>query len=131
VSWLLSAASSDRLSARWLEIPIHRALKRSLDAADSSQLTFLVTQFGEPFTAAGFSNFFSEAARRAGLPKGCSAHGLRKSAARRLAEAGCSAHEIMAVTGHRTLKEVTRYTAAADQKRLARTALDSLGKNGG
>ena len=46
-------------------------------------------------------------------------HGLRKAAARRLAEAGCTEKEIAAVTGHTTLKEVARYTRAADQRRLA------------
>jgi hypothetical protein len=51
------------------------------------------------------------------------AHGLRKAAARRLAEAGCSASEIAAITGHKTLAEVERYTRAADQERLARRAI--------
>ena len=51
------------------------------------------------------------------------AHGLRKAACRRLAEAGCSANEIMAISGHATLKELVRYTRAADQARLARNAL--------
>jgi hypothetical protein len=51
---------------------------------------------------------------------------LRKAAARRLAEAGNTASEIAAVTGHRTLKEVARYTADADQARLADKAIDSM-----
>jgi len=51
------------------------------------------------------------------------AHGLRKAAARRLAEAGCSTHEIAAITGHASLKEVARYTEAADRKRLAQSAM--------
>jgi hypothetical protein len=53
-------------------------------------------------------------------------HGLRKAAARRLAEAGCTEKEIAAVTGHTTLKEVARYTRAAEQKRLAAGALAKL-----
>ena len=32
-------------------------------------------------------------------------------------------HQIAAWSGHRTLKEVERYTKAADQKRLAETAM--------
>ncbi|GBQ28091.1 hypothetical protein AA12717_2865 [Gluconacetobacter sacchari DSM 12717] len=51
---------------------------------------------------------------------------LRKAAAKRLAELGCSIHEIAAVTGHRSLKEVQRYTLGADQKRLAQSALARL-----
>jgi integrase len=50
-------------------------------------------------------------------------HGLRKTACRRLAEAGCSANEIMAISGHATMKELIRYTKAADQARLARNAM--------
>jgi len=45
---------------------------------------------------------------------------------RRLAEAAATAHEIKAVTGHKTLAEVTRYTAAADQERLAQTAMEKV-----
>jgi hypothetical protein len=54
---------------------------------------------------------------------GCKPHGLRKAAARRLAEAGCSANEIATSTGHKTLAEVERYTRAADQARLAQQAI--------
>ncbi|WP_222435323.1 tyrosine-type recombinase/integrase [Puniceibacterium confluentis] len=53
----------------------------------------------------------------------CPLHRLRKAAAARLAELGCSEHEIMAITGHRTSKEVTRYTRAARQKTRAERAL--------
>jgi integrase len=60
------------------------------------------------------------------LPRECVTHGLRKAGARRLAEHGATAKEIAAVTGHRTLKEVARYTAAADQLRLARAAIGRL-----
>jgi Phage integrase family len=56
----------------------------------------------------------------------CSAHGLRKAAARRLAEAGCTEHEIAAITGHASLREVARYTKAADQKRLAAAAMGKV-----
>jgi len=111
-----------------LEIPIHDALKASLAAFKSGQLVLLSTQLGQPFTAKGFGNWVSDAARKAGLPKGCSAHGLRKAAARRLAEAGCTAHQIAAITGHRSLKEVERYTRAADQRISAEAAMRKIQK---
>ena len=63
---------------------------------------------------------------QAGLPDRCVTHGLRKAAARRLAEAGCSANEIASITGHVTLEEVARYTKAAEQKKLARAAMARL-----
>lgn len=86
-------------------------------------MTFLVTGFGRPFTRAGFGNWFRDRVQEAGLPDCCAAHGLRKAAARRLAEAGCSPSQIAAITGHRTLKEVARYTAAASQAHLTKDAL--------
>ena len=110
-----------------LEIPIHPRLKASIEAFDSGQLLFVATQFGKPYTAKGFGNWISESARAAGLPPGVSAHGIRKAAARRLAEAGCSTHQIAAVTGHKTLKEVERYTRMAAQKALAGSALQRIG----
>jgi hypothetical protein len=50
---------------------------------------------------------------RRGLPNRCVPHGLRKAACRRLAEVGATAHQIMAVSGHKSLREVERYTRAA------------------
>jgi hypothetical protein len=43
-----------------------------------------------------------------------------------LAEAGCSANEIAAITGHTTLQEVSRYTKAAEQRRIAQAAMNRL-----
>jgi integrase len=81
-------------------------LERVLDATTIENLVFLVSERGEPFSAPRFGNWFREPCREAGLPRGCSAHGLRKAAARRLAEAGCTAHEIAAMTGHPSLREI-------------------------
>lgn len=86
-------------------------------------LPFLTTAQGKPFgSAASFGNWFGECCRDAGLPKGTAAHGFRKAACRRLAEAGCSASEIMAISGHKSLSEVQRYCSAADQTRMAHAA---------
>jgi integrase len=108
-----------------LAIPVHADLKAIIDATPSEHLTFLTTQFGRPFTAAGFGNWFRDQCNDAGLPH-CSAHGLRKAAARRLAEAGCTEHEIASITGHASLREIARYTKAADQARLAVAAMDKM-----
>ena len=105
-----------------LAIPVHSTLMATIDATPSDHLTFLTTQFGKPFTAGGFGNWFREQCNDAGLPH-CSAHGLRKAAARRLAEAGCTEHEIASITGHASLREIVRYTKAADQVRLAVSAM--------
>ena len=87
-------------------------------------LTFLMTEHGAPFSAARFGNWFRRVCDAAGL-SGCSAHGLRHAVGRRLAEAGCSQHEIAAVLGL-SLKMVERYTKAANQVHLADQALSRL-----
>jgi integrase len=111
-----------------LSIPLIPALQEILDSSPCGDLTFLVTQFRRPFTSAGFGNKFRFWCDQAGLPH-CSAHGLRKAAAARLAELGASEHEIMAVTGHQTSKEVSRYTRAASQKRLAESAMARMSRD--
>jgi integrase len=105
-----------------LLIPLHPELASALKSVSRTNLTFLMTERGAPFTPAGFGNWFREQCNLAGLPQ-CSAHGLRKSAATRLADAGCSVNQIMAMTGHKSLSEVARYVSAANQARLARQAL--------
>jgi integrase len=114
-----------------LAIPVHPDLQAAIDATPSGNLTLVVTERCEAFrSGANFSNFFRQWCDEAGLPKRCSAHGLRKACCRRLAEVGCSANEIAAISGHLTLKEVERYTRAADQLRLARNAMARVRTNG-
>ncbi|MGJ5079308.1 tyrosine-type recombinase/integrase [Bradyrhizobium sp. HKCCYLS3013] len=67
------------------------ALDRVLSTANRSHSTILATAYGERFSVKGFGQMISAAIREAGLPRRCKAHGLRKAAAQRLAEAGCSA----------------------------------------
>ena len=108
-----------------MEIPIIQDLQRVIDQTPTGDLAFLQTSFGRPFTSNGFGNRFRKWCDEAGLTK-CSVHGLRKAAAACLAELGCSEQEIMVITGHRTSKEVTRYTRAASQKTRAESALRRL-----
>jgi integrase len=107
-----------------LLLPIHPELQRIIEATPGGDLTFLVTATGIPFRArTGFSNSFRTWCDEAGLPAECSAHGLRKSACRRLAELGCSAMEIAAWSGHLTLAEVERYVKAANQAKMAEAGM--------
>ena len=87
-----------------------------------------MTGYNKRFTSKGLSNYVASRIGLAELPDRCVTHGIRKAAARRLAEAGCSANEIAAITGHASLEEVARYTKAAEQRRLAQSAIDRLTK---
>ena len=118
------------LGAPTMSIPLHPALKAELAHWPDGE-TFLRTGAGEAFTAPGFTNWFRDQVDAAGLPKKTSAHGLRKAAARRLAEAGCTAHEIMAITGHASLKELERYTRTVSQAKTAEAAMGKIANNDG
>jgi integrase len=109
-----------------LTIPLHRDLLVLLALAERNHVTILNTQYGRPFTVDGFGQWMREAISAAGLPLDCRPHGLRKAAGRRLAEAGCSANEIMSILGHKSLAEAERYTREADQAKLAAAAVLKL-----
>jgi integrase len=116
-------------TGKFVPIPLHPELARILAATPAAITpTFLMTAYGKPFTAAGFGGWFREQCDKAGLPKDCAAHGLRKAACRRLAEAGCSANVIASISGHTSLREVERYVKAADQERMARIGMAALTK---
>jgi integrase len=100
-----------------VEVALHSELKKALAAAAHDHVTVINTEYGKPFTVDGYSQFMRDAITKAGLPLDCKPHGLRKTLGRRLADAGCSAHEIMAVLGHTTLAEAERYTREADRRR--------------
>ena len=109
---------------------MHPKLQEIIDATPMVGVkTFLVTHFGKPYTAPGFGNWFREQCDAADCFD-ISAHGGRKATARRLAEIGCSANQIAAITGHASLSEVQRYTKAADRKRMAKEAMQKLTEGG-
>jgi integrase len=106
-----------------LAIPLHPELKKILSATPHEHLTILVTEHGKPYASAStLSKRVRAWARQAGI-EGVTIHGLRKSCCTRLAEAGCTVHEIQAISGHKSLKEVERYTRAAAQKLMAERAI--------
>jgi len=104
-------------------VPVHPELRAAIDVNAGANLTFIVTERGRPFPGHSFTAWFRKHCDDAGLPKRCVVHGLRKAAARRLAEAGCTAHEIMAILGHTSLREAERYTKAFDRAKLARSGM--------
>lgn len=107
-----------------VHIPILPSLLRELEKIPQNQETFLQTEYGKPFIAAGFGNWFRDMCVEAGVVGRM--HGLRKAAARLLNEAGCSERQIMSITGHKHTTEVTRYTESSDQKKLAKQAMEIL-----
>lgn len=111
-----------------LVIPAHPALRKELDAwkLEAAGPLILYNASGAAWRDSYASWAVQREAVRLGMRDGLNVHGLRKLAATRLAEAGCSAHEIAAITGHRTLSMVSLYTASASQERLAEAAVKRL-----
>lgn len=107
-----------------LVIRMHPTLQREIDQ-HRGDLTFITTAYGRPFTRDGFTHWFVERAVLAGVT-GRTPHGLRKAAGRHLAEAGCTAHQIMSILGHSSLGEAEKYTRSARQEMLADEAMDRL-----
>ncbi|MGO7364968.1 tyrosine-type recombinase/integrase [Rhizobium leguminosarum] len=109
-----------------VSIPIHETFRRVLGTITHNHLNFIVTAYGEARSEKAFTNWIIDAAREAGLPPHRSPHGLRKAACIRLAQAGCSASQIMAVTGHKNLAEVETYVRDANKLTLADDAMAKL-----
>ncbi len=107
-----------------VSVPIHPDLAEVLAKVPEDR-PFLATKKGTTRSAGGLGNLMQRWTEVAKLPQ-CSAHGKRKACARRLAEAGATAHEIGAVTGHKTLALVQRYTEAAGREGMADSAIEKL-----
>jgi integrase len=105
-----------------LYLPVVPELELAMRAYPAKGMTLIGREDGRPLTARSLSEFMASAIDAADLPAKCVPHGLRKAAMRRLAEDGRTEKQIAAVSGHKTLREIERYTAAADQRRLAQDA---------
>ena len=98
-------------------LPVLKPLRAAIDHGPCGDLTFICGERGHPLTKESFGNMFSEAARKIGIKK--SAHGVRKIAATRCAEAGATVHELNALFGWSGTTMAMLYTQAAERKRLA------------
>jgi integrase len=109
-----------------LSIQIHPDLAEAIKAGPTKGLNLIGDGHGRPIKRAALSHLMRQAIRAAGLPDRCVPHGIRKATLRTMAEHGASAKQLAAVSGHKTTKELDRYTAAADQPTLAGAGIASL-----
>jgi integrase len=105
-------------------IPMTKELSATL-ANVKDRLIFVQTEYGKPFTAAGFGGWFRNQCNKAGLPE-CTAHGLGKLIATRLAEAGCSENTISAILGWSNNEQAALYTKSANKERMARDGMEKI-----
>lgn len=132
MTWAAYDGSTIRLrqgkTGTTLAIPCHPVLQAEFECwrTERAGIHILHSPRTGAWTAPHLSRAMKKALGEIGLPPRLNVHGLRKAAARRLAEAGCTAHEIAAITGHLSLSMVQHYTRSADQHRLAGAAIHRL-----
>lgn len=105
-------------------LPILPVLAETLRAGPCGDLTFIVGAGGHPLDKRSFGNQFRKACRAAGVNR--SAHGLRKVAATRAANAGATVAELEAIFGWTGGRMASLYTRAADRRQLAHRAMHKL-----
>jgi integrase len=106
-------------------LPILPVLESTLKVGPCGDLTFIVGEHGRPLTKESFGNLFRDACREAGVPG--SAHGVRKIAATRAANAGATVAQLEAIFGWQVGSMASLYTRAAYRRRLAIEAMHKLG----
>lgn len=105
-------------------IPLTGDFLDAMASGGAGDMVFIAGDAGRPLTKESFGNMFRAACNAAGVKK--SAHGLRKLAATRVAEAGASVAELESLFGWQGGAMASLYTKAADRKRLARRAGERL-----
>ena len=105
-----------------VSIPMHPNLATCIAELPKGHNTFLQTEAGSQRSPNGLGNMMREWCNFVQLSD-CSSHGLRKACARRLIEAGATPHEMMSITGHRTLAEAQRYADTFDRNSAADRAI--------
>jgi integrase len=118
------AVVQEKTGARiWIYCPAR--LQRYLATLPRSGRHILSKNLTEPIGKRAAQKAVEEVRETLGIMRGekrLVPHGWRYTAARLLAEAGCSDSEIQAVTGHKTLAMVQKYRAQASQKAASKRA---------
>ena len=97
--------------------PIAKPLQDEIDQLPTDQVIFLLTEYGKPFSVAGFGAWFRKRCNEAKVHK--TVHGLRKSIASMAAEAGATASQLQAFGGWASMAEAEKYARAANQEKMA------------
>ncbi|WP_375647217.1 tyrosine-type recombinase/integrase [Bartonella sp. CR84HXZ] len=108
-------------------LPILPELAETLKIGPIGDEIFICGKEGKKLTKESFGNLFRKACNAAGIKK--SAHGLRKLAATRAANAGATVSQMKALFGWTEDNMASLYTKTADRKRLAIEAIKKLQKS--
>lgn len=109
-----------------LILPITPMLRDTLAPLPRKGDCVLMTAYEKPFSAKSLTGTMAKWTERAGLPKGCTLHGLRKSLGKMLAETGASTRQLMEVLGHDDIEHAELYSREASQAILARDGMSKV-----
>jgi integrase len=106
-----------------LRIPLHSALEAELDRTPRLGMTILTGKYGKPKFLGRMRFELQEFAEDLGFE--IVPHGLRKNAVNSLLEAGCTPHEVAAITGQ-SFQMIEHYAKRVSQHRLGEAAILKL-----
>lgn len=112
-----------------IEIILHPILEAVLATHKITALTYLVTDFGKPFSMKGLGNRISDWFRQAGLPH-LTSHSVRKGAATDAAHNEATDSMLEAMFGWRGGNTSKIYTRQAERARLARQTVAKINWDG-
>lgn len=105
-------------------VPLFPELHEIIEATqEKGDLIYLTSEWGTPWTKESFGNWFRDRCAEAGL-QGRSAHGLRKAGIVEMIRRKYTPQQIMAVSGHKTMKEIDRYAREYLRQQAAEQVLD-------
>jgi len=117
-------------TGKYLFVPEAPPLTAALDAARENApagiAEIVVTAYGKPFSEKSLTGRMADWTRSAGMQKGCTIHGLRKTLGKRLAEGGASTRQLMTILGHDTIAHAELYSRDAESLLLAVDAMDKV-----
>lgn len=120
-TWMkIMPAKTSRSSAVVVDIPVLPDLQAEIDRSGNG-MTFLLNEYGAPYSTKGLGNKMRQWCDEAGLPH-CSAHGLRKAGATIAVENGADYELLKAVFGWTTAQQASHYVQSAQRRRIAANA---------
>ncbi|MCP2134538.1 integrase [Rhizobium sp. SLBN-94] len=112
-----------------IDIAIHPILEAVLASHKIENLTYLVTEFGKPFSVKGLGNRISDWWRQAGMGH-LTSHSVRKGLATDVAHNEATDSMLEAMFGWKDGKTSKIYTRNAERARLARQTVERINWDG-
>lgn len=111
-------ALTQEKTGKRLVLPILPGLRQALDAVPGPRIGAIIGISADTLT-----NYWPRWTTEAGIKRGATLHGLRKTLGKLLAEGGATTRELMDVLGHDAIAHAELYSREAEQEALASSGL--------